>query len=63
MKYIRTLTTAENNMAGGIWVMSPVILSASALSLIIARNSDYGLWPKAIFNLLIAGQAARHSGF
>ena len=50
-------------MAGGIWVMSPVILSASALSLIIARNSDYGLWPKAIFNLLIAGQAARHSGF
>ena len=44
------------NISGYIWVTSHV-------SLIIDHNSDYGLWPEGVFNLLIAGQAARHSGF
>lgn len=57
-----------NNVSGYIWVTSHVTrvacrLVSSALFLIIGHNSDYGLWPEGVFNLLIAGQAARHSGF
>ena len=56
------------NISGYIWVTSHVThqacrLVSSALSLIIGHNSDYGLLPEGVFNLLIAGQAARHSGF